>query len=468
MKPKSNKLLSGAVPALVGAGIIALNGMIVMSQRDEITARDTVPPRCAENSYNGGYAAPCDTSSMILMGSTAHATDVKSAQTVTALDITLPKHEVRKAEIGEYTMLMQIDLPADTAGKKKSGTSSSKKKKSSSAKKKEKQKETVKEPEVFDAVYKSDKTTIYDPKPDSSPLKKTRSVAGEYFNVFDERSGSYRTVSGHELLCQIINNEIGSEWGDEAIKAQTVAAYCHLRFCDKRGIVPSIGMNAAYDEHIEELVSSVEGQALYYDGDIINAVYSASTAGFSVESKRMWDMDYPYLKCVVSEYDREDPYYGLETVLTKAEVKSALESVCGIVMSDDAENWFGMEDIYSGRYVGYITIDGQKRITCRTLQDTFDLQSQAVRVEIKDDNVIFRTFGWGHGVGMSQWGSKGYAKHGWTYDQILKHYYVNTELKLSEGDTSGSDSDDSTAPEDTTDVSSGGNEEYTGLDGVIF
>ena len=46
--------------------------------------------------------------------------------------------------------------------------------------------------------------------------------------------------------------------------------------------------------------------------------------------------------------------------------------------------------------------------------------------------MIFRTFGWGHGVGMSQWGAKGYADHGWSYDRILRHYYLDTELKLSE------------------------------------
>ena len=45
---------------------------------------------------------------------------------------------------------------------------------------------------------------------------------------------------------------------------------------------------------------------------------------------------------------------------------------------------------------------------------------------------MFNSFGWGHGVGMSQWGACLYAKHGWTYDQILRHYYLNTSLALSD------------------------------------
>ena len=67
------------------------------------------------------------------------------------------------------------------------------------------------------------------------------------------------------------------------------------------------------------------------------------------------------------------------------------------------------------------------------------MQSQAVRVDIDGDNVIFRTFGWGHGVGMSQWGCCGYANHGWSYDQILRHYYIGTELRLSEPKSNASD-----------------------------
>ncbi len=451
MKKISKKLLSGVVPVLLGTGMIAANGMIVMSHNEAIGEKKEIPVRTAENSYRGEYTESCETAEVMVMSRAASkAAEVKSARTYTALDIKLPKHDkstVRKAALEEYTMLIQIDIPKETQKAEKTSKKKSKKEEKSG-------------PPAPDAVYEYDATKIYDPDPEEVKLTKTRSIANEYYNVFDERSGTYRTVNGHELLCQMINNEIGSGWADEAIKAQTVAAYCHLRFCDEHGIVPTIGMNADYNDKLEKLVSSVEGQALYYDGSIINAVYSASTAGYSVESERIWDIDYPYLRCVVSKYDKDDPYYGLETVLPQSEVKAALESACGIVMSDNAENWFVPEDIYSGRYVGYINIDGQKRITCRTLQDTFDLKSQALRIDVRDGNVIFRTFGWGHGVGMSQWGAKGYADHGWSYDRILRHYYLDTELKLSESNVpAGADTDsDSVSGENET-------EETYGLDG---
>lgn len=432
MRLEPKNFILGAGTVLLGSGLIAGSVLLLGQDGQQIAPKESLP-QSVESSYDESAEA---SEPLRLRLAAAPYAERQAAHTFTAVDITLPKADKtasQKAELSSYTMLLQNDVPVEKQPEPVVGAAKSKKK-TKKAKTEEAAAEAAEPEEAssFDAVYKSDKTKIYNEKPEKIELKETRSVADEYYSIYDIISGSYRTVSGHELLCQMVYNEIGSDWDDDAIKAQTVAAYSHLRFCDEHGITTQIGMKPGYPEKLERLVSSVEGQAMFYNGSIINAVYSASTAGYSVESERIWDMEYPYLRCVVSEYDKEDPYYGLETVLNKYDVKAALENVCGISMSDNAENWFHMEDIYSGRYVGYITIDGQTRITCRTLQDTFDLQSQAVRVEISGDNVIFRTFGWGHGVGMSQWGCCGYAKHGWSYDMILRHYYIGTELKLSE------------------------------------
>ncbi|MCR5122481.1 MAG: SpoIID/LytB domain-containing protein [Ruminococcus sp.] len=426
--PNKKAVAAGAV--LLGTGLIAVGSFMAGPAEQNIVHRD-IAPRCAENSYHGEYCPDCSEQEVsgMKLRLAAPSAEMQAVRNFTAVDIKLPAAEnndvrSKKADISSYTMLLQNDAPVEVPAEPAAAAVTEAEASAGNA-----APEPV--PTAFDAVYPGDNTPIYDEKPERQEIKGTRSVAGESFSIYDIISGSYRTVGGHELLCQMVYNEIGSDWDDEAIKAQTVAAYSYLRFCKGIGFTAQIGMKAGYPERLENLVSSVEGQAVFYNGEIINAVYSASTAGFSVESERIWDMEYPYLRCVVSEYDCEDPYYGLETVLNKYDVKAALENVCGITLSDNAENWFRMEDIYSGRYVGYINVDGQKRITCRTLQDTFDLQSQAVRVEISGDDVIFRTFGWGHGVGMSQWGCCGYAKHGWSYDQILRHYYVGTEVKLS-------------------------------------
>jgi stage II sporulation protein D len=279
----------------------------------------------------------------------------------------------------------------------------------------------------------------------------TRSVADEYFTVDDIISGSRVTLNAHELLCEAVYSEIGSEWDEDAIKAQVVAAYSYLRFNDSIDRVPTVGLKQDYPEKIEKCVSAVEGQAVYYDNEIINAVYSASTAGYSIESERIWDVYYPYLRAVVSEFDNEDPNYGLEYEFTVDETRSILESTLGITLSDNTDNWFEMQDVYSGMYIGYVNIDGQTTVTGRNMEEMFGMQSQAFTVEISDGKVIFKSYGWGHGVGMSQWGACLYAKHGYTYDQILRHYYLNTTIGLSKESTKAVNRGKSYSTDSTTD-----------------
>lgn len=424
-------LISGLVLAAgSGAAVLTHDGkMIAKTPQEPLHKKETANVR--ESSQQKVYAAA----------------QVEQSAVMTLTSVELPKSQKqKKAKLDDYTMLLQYDKVKSLRVIKKKDEKSESKKTTEEIPQAAPEEITVEttqntteepaqqimgETQIFEASYQSDNTTVYDPKPDPLNFKLTRSVEKEFFTVNDIISGGTYTMNAHELLCEMVYSEIGSEWGDEAIKAQAVAAYSYLRFCDESGVVPDIGLKQGYPQKIDDLISSVEGQAVFYNERIIDAVYSASTAGYSVESERIWSTDYPYLRCVVSEYDNEDPYYDLQTTFSRAEVKSKLESACGIIMSDDVEKWFQMEDIYSGKYVGYINVDGQSRITCRKLQDTFDLKSQAVTITIDGDNVTFHTYGWGHGVGMSQWGACLYAKHGWTYDQILRHYYLNTTVGLS-------------------------------------
>jgi stage II sporulation protein D len=323
--------------------------------------------------------------------------------------VELPKSSgYTKASLDDYRMLLKVE------------------------KKQKETKAAVEETnEVFQSVYALDTTEIFDPQPDPLNFTDTRSIANEYYTVNDIISGTTVTLNAHEMLCRIVYSEIGSEWGEEAIKAQAVAAYSYLRFNDAMGLTPTVGLKSGYPAKIENCISAVEGQAVFYDGSIINAVYSASTAGYSTESSRIWDVYYPYLRAVVSEYDNEDPNYGLEYNFTEAEVRSILENECGITLSDNPSNWFTPEEVYSGRYVSSMLIDGQVSITARTMKSLFGLKSQAFTVSYDNGNFLFLSYGWGHGVGMSQWGACGYANHGYTYDQILRHYYLNTTIDLS-------------------------------------
>lgn len=398
MKILLKKMLMQTGSFVVGVGMIAANGVFMLTQKQpNIEHAEPIPPA----------ADTVATETQAVYKSSA-TLENSAVQTISAAD--LPKASTyEKASLDDYRLLIKIDRKTSKKEKKKSDGSGDK----------------------FDVAYELDTTKIYDPKPDPINFTDTRDVSAEYYTVDDIISGSHVTLNARELLCRMVYSEIGDGWDEDAIKAQVVASYSYLRFNDAVGLTPTVGLKTGYSAKIENCVKAVEGQAVYYDGEIINAVYSASTAGYSTESDRIWDVYYPYLRCVVSEFDNEDPNYGLESEYTKDEVREMLSSALDITLSDDVTKWFALTDIYCGRYVGYVDIDGQVTIPARKMEEIFDLKSQAFTISYEEGVFHFKTYGWGHGVGMSQWGACYYAKHGYTYDQILRHYYLNTELGLS-------------------------------------
>ena len=295
--------------------------------------------------------------------------------------------------------------------------------------------EKVQDPNNFTVEFPKDEGEYYDIHNDPLGFTSTRSIAGEFYTVNDIHTGATVTMNAHDLICSAVYSEIGDGWSEEAIKAQAVAAYTCLRFNAEHGILETVGIKRNYTSTIERCVSAVEGQVLLYNGEIINAVYSASTAGYSTASRDIWGGDYPYLQRVRSVYDSKDPNWGVPTTKSKAEVKSILEKKVGFTLSDDVTKWFTITSAFSGKYIRTITITGNSgqtaTISGEDMCSLFGLKSLAMDISFKDGYFTFKTYGWGHGSGMSQWGCCYYAAAGWTYDQILSHYYVNTQLALS-------------------------------------
>lgn len=285
----------------------------------------------------------------------------------------------------------------------------------------------------FSVSLPSDNTFVYDPQPAKLGLVTTRSTKQEFYTVNDLLSGGYVTMNAHDMVCMMVYNEIGSDWNVEAIKAQAVAAYTHLRFNDILGTIPTVALKKGYPTKIENCVNAVEGQCVYYGGGIANAVYTASTGGYSCDSAKVFGVKYPYLKPVVSAYDTLDPNWGSVERFTESYIRKTLESRLGFKLSDDVKNWFRVDSVFSGKYVETLVIDGGKAtMTGQAARKLFGLKSAAFEISYANGSFSFTTYGYGHGVGMSQWGAKFYADHGYTYDQILRHYYMDTQIKLSD------------------------------------
>ena len=293
------------------------------------------------------------------------------------------------------------------------------------------------EPYVYRADFAielpADGTKVYDPQPEKLNYTKTRSIAKEYYTVNDLITGRKITMNAYDLVCGMVYNEIGANWNVEAIKAQAVAAYSHLRFNDAMGFVPTVAVKTGYPAKIKNCVSAVEGQCVYYNGGIANTVYAASTAGYSCDSAKVFGVSYAYLKPVVGAYDSQDPNYGTTTKFTESFIRKKLEARLGFKLSNDVKNWFKVASVFSGKYVDTLVIDGGKaKMSGQAARTLFGLKSAAFEISYSNGFFTFKTYGYGHGVGMSQWGMKLYADHGYSYDQILRHYYVNTAIKVSD------------------------------------
>lgn len=261
----------------------------------------------------------------------------------------------------------------------------------------------------------------------------TQTVPSDGSEVFTAKyGGSVHTDDAFDLVCRIVNNEISTSFSDEAIRAQAVAAYSYVKYHNVNGLTPSVLVRSDPPQRIVDLVSSVWGKCCYYNGKVAQTVYMASSSGYTASSVNVWGGSVPYLVSVECPFDADgDPNYGKQTKFSESEIRSSLERYLGITLSDNPENWLTVTGHIDGNYVLTVDVDGQATITGRKLRESvlsYNLRSASFDISYSDGYFIFTTYGWGHGVGMSQNGANYLAKLGYTYDQILKYYYTGIDV----------------------------------------
>ena len=284
-------------------------------------------------------------------------------------------------------------------------------------------------------------------------VKATHHYSDEIFTVYDLNTRRTVTLNGYDLVCQIVRNEVGAHYKvgkyagqtafhKEAIKAFAVAAYSYVKYCRETGQTASVGLNSDISQALCNYVSEVDGEAIYYNGKVICAMYCASTGGRTLDSKYSWGKENPYLKSVVSKYDDQGNQYVSTTVVTQEEMKNLIEGHTDIVLSDNPENWLRILSTVDGSYVDKMIIDGHS--TCKIYGKDYELTGSFFKSKIlysklkspdftfyyQDGNFYFTVYGYGHGVGMPADGANLYAlNENMTYTDILTHYYTNVIIK---------------------------------------
>ena len=222
------------------------------------------------------------------------------------------------------------------------------------------------------------------------------------------------------------NDKSGMPKGSEgAIVTDTVQ---HQVFISDAELQKRWGLD--YERKISKLnqaINETMNQVLSYDGKPITALFFSTSNGYTENSEDYYVKSLPYLKSVASPWDKASPKYQSNLAISFADFKSKLK-VDAAVLASTNQQWIKVTEKTSSGRVKKIKV-GDKVLTGREMREIFDLRSSDFTVEVKDNQVVFHMLGYGHGIGMSQYGADGMAKEGKTADQIVKYYYKGIQIE---------------------------------------
>ncbi len=260
-----------------------------------------------------------------------------------------------------------------------------------------------------------------------------------------QSDGSVTEMKLEEYLVGVILGEMPLSFDTEAIKAQAVVARtyalrrftispkhdggavcvnssCCQSFCSPEQYIAKGGNAASLNKAISA-VSATRGQVVTYQGALIEATYFSCSGGRTEDALAVWGSDIPYLQAVDSPGEENASHYSDSVSITGKEFARLLD----LPLSGDPANWLGAVTYTDGGGVDTMIIGGIP-FKGTELRQKLDIYSTAFTITPRGDSVYIVTKGFGHRVGMSQYGAEAMAAAGSDYRAILSHYYPDTIL----------------------------------------
>ena len=268
-------------------------------------------------------------------------------------------------------------------------------------------------------------------------------AAAQTVTVYDEALGKERLLSVEAFMAGAAACEMPPDWPDAALLAQMVASRSYAQAQSQPMTVNSAQCSGWTEESVlklrwgddfeaayarlQALAAQVSGAVLLYDGAPAAACYHAASCGHTEASQNVWLTALPYLQGVDSPWDRTAPDFEVTVEYTAPQLSDAVASLTGAIPQGDAAGWLGDTVWDAAGYVQSITIAGQK-LTGSEVRGALGLRSACF--SITWDGAVFTvtTRGYGHGVGMSQYGAKAMAEGGSSWREILAYYFPGTQL----------------------------------------
>ena len=261
--------------------------------------------------------------------------------------------------------------------------------------------------------------------------------------LLDQSSNTITNIHLEDYIIGVVASEMPASFEIEALKAQAVAtrSYALNKKESRKNLDYDLVVGVsdqAYSTNekllmrwgisfftnylkVREAVLSTKGEVLTYEGKVINAFYFSMSNGYTEKSSLVFSEQLPYLESVESKWDNSSlDNFEVQKTISKKEFCSLLEISCEPIEIQEINR------SESNRVLN-ITINNKtwKGTEIRTI---LGLRSTDFDIDIKENNVEITTKGFGHGVGMSQYGANGMAKENKTYQEILTYYYKNTEI----------------------------------------
>lgn len=296
---------------------------------------------------------------------------------------------------------------------------------------------------------------------ETAPEEVSAADSSEPYKVLDMASGEVIEVPVRDYVIGAVCAEMPASFHEEALKAQAVAAHTYAerqRIRERKNPTAEL-MGAdfsndtskyqgyftqaqakqffgkSFDESYKKISAAADEVLPYiltYEDEPIVAAFHSMSTGKTESAENAWGAAAPYLVPVDSSYDTKAPGYMEEIRLTKEVLRQKLETAFPeITLGEDISSWIVPQDS-SGSGTVLRASAGDRSVSGNELRQALSLRSACFDVRFEGEEAVFTTRGYGHGVGMSQYGADSMAQNGSTWLEILSHYYPGAEAVIPE------------------------------------
>lgn len=274
-------------------------------------------------------------------------------------------------------------------------------------------------------------------------------INGRFFNgdinLIKKDNGSLLVINRIDLedyVKGILYHESSHYWPLEALQAQAVVSRTYalyqmqenkLKDFDATSDIYSQVYGGKTSERFRtnEAVDNTRGQVITYDNKIIPAYFHATCGGHTEDASLLWNIDIPALKGVICVFCKDSPHFKWHHTLSLGEIEKKLSDGGYNIKNIQAINILGKDK--SGRItdLNIMALEKNIKISAKDFRNIIGpnlIRSTNFQLNLVDHDAVFQGLGWGHGVGLCQWGAYFMAKQGYSYKNILKYYYPGTNV----------------------------------------